>query len=356
MRKRVAIIAGGQSPEHEISLLSAKSILSAIDQQNYEVIRVGIDKNGRWWRFDRDDWVSNTDDPRAITLNVDGGKELFIGATPGAFLKLGIDVAFPVIHGSTGEDGMLQGLFELTQTPYVGCDVVASGISIDKDITKRLVQQSGIAVAPWELILAPYWQSGEANRLLKQFGGDCFVKPARLGSSIGVSRATDLRSLLSAIETAFQYDRRVIIEQTIRGRELEVAVLGETPRIASVTGEIVTPSGFYSYDAKYLDSEKTQLLAPAKILSNVELRLQKTAITIFDTLGLSGLSRVDFFYSESTDTIFLNEVNTMPGFTAISMYPKLLELSGIPYTELITRLLQLAIQRQLELKRLKRLR
>ncbi len=349
-QETLALICGGMSGEHEVSLQSAQSVLSAIDRKRFTPVIIGIDKMGIWRLYDEKNWLDNPDNPKTISLS-SHGKDMPITPRPGTLKQFGIDIVFPLIHGSFGEDGTLQGLLEFMAVPYVGPDVAGSAIAIDKDLTKRILNHAGLDVVPSRTLTTT--DSIDIEKLWSFAKGVCFVKPARCGSSLGISKVTKKEELVPAITLAFEHDDKVLIEKAIVGRELECAVLDGHPPVASIIGEIIPPDDFYSYEAKYIDENTAELVAPAKIPELVSQKLQQNALKAFKILGLEGMARVDFFYAEN-DTLYINELNTIPGFTKISMYPHLLDLSGIPYTELITRLVDLALERFKRRAKLKR--
>ncbi|MBU0505353.1 MAG: D-alanine--D-alanine ligase family protein [bacterium] len=342
MKHTLGIIAGGMSGEHEVSLQSAQSVLSAVDRERFTPTIIGVDKMGVWREYEENNWLENPNNPKTISLSAHG-KEMPITPQPGVLKKMGIDVVFPLIHGSFGEDGTLQGLLEFMAVPYVGPDVSGSAIAIDKDLTKRILSHAGLDVVPSITLHSKSGLTHEANEIWNAFSNTCFVKPARCGSSLGISKVTSKEELTKAISVAFEHDDKILIEKAVIGRELECAVLDGLPQTASIIGEIIPPDGFYSYEEKYIEAS-TKLEAPANISQDISDKIRETALKAFNILGLEGMARVDFFYSEA-GIIYLNEVNTIPGFTKISMFPRLLELSGVPYTELITRLVDLAIAR-----------
>ena len=388
---RVGILFGGRSGEHEVSLLSAASVLKAIDKDKYEVVPIGISKEGRWLTPARAERLLRGEDHHEET-----GRHLRAGdpqATPGAAVlskgesvivppvpqshglvpfesasgpqyahsvehSIDVDVIFPVLHGTFGEDGTVQGLLELADIPYVGAGVLGSAAGMDKDVMKKLFAAAGLPMVKHVTILRGHWErdrkavTREIERKLKY---PVFVKPANLGSSVGISKAHDRKELGPAIATAASYDRKIVIEQAVGGkkqkaRELEVSVLGNDEPQASIVGEIVPAAEFYDYSAKYLD-EGSQLLIPARISKKQMKETQRMAIAAFQAVDCTGLARVDFLMDPKSEKIYLNEINTMPGFTSISMYPKLWSASGLGYAELIDRLVQLAIERHQDKKK-----
>ena len=314
MKPKVAIIYGGRSGEHEISVRSAKSILGAINREKYEVREIFITAEGKW-------------EPQPILPEP--------GANPD------IDVAFPVLHGTFGEDGAIQGLLEMSDIPYVGSGVLGSAAAMDKEITKRLCQERGVPVVEWVTL----WRSAlDASKVERSFSYPVFVKPANLGSSVGISKARDGQELNAAMKLASSYDRKIIVERAIIGRELECAVIGNQDPAASMPCEILPSQEFYDYDDKYL-LNATRFQLPAEIDPDMVERIQKLAIASFKAVGCEGMARVDFLLENDTGLLYLNEINTIPGFTSISMYPKMWGHSGIPYSELIDRLIDLALAR-----------
>ena len=347
----VCILFGGISPEHAVSLRSAESVLNQIDKEKYHILPVGITKAGQWIYFGGTDysmlpagtWMDCPGNcPAAISpvrgqglLRFEGS---FVTATP-------IDVAFPVLHGENGEDGAMQGLLQMAGIPYVGPHVSASAVAMDKTLTKLVIDKEGIPQASWELVRAD-----ELNEKLEailasleaRFAYPMFVKPAGTGSSVGVSKAANREKLKTALTAAAKFDSKILVEEFIRGKEIEVAVLGNREPVASVCGEIDAGAEFYDYDAKYLTDTSTAYI-PARISGDLQERIRDAAVRVFRAVGCQGLSRVDFFATEDERLVF-NEINTIPGFTSISMYPKLFEASGIPYGTLIDELLKLALE------------
>ncbi|MFW5771343.1 MAG: D-alanine--D-alanine ligase family protein [Spirochaetota bacterium] len=352
----VGILYGGRSGEHDVSCCSAASVVSHLDMSRYNVVAVGIDVDGKWY----------VQDKPAIVDDKDFGKKLKIEKTghwlvnhyeeenrltfyrQGSGEKVSVDVVFPVLHGSFGEDGTLQGLLELAMVPYVGAGVLGSSVGMDKDVAKRLLRDEGIPVVPWITVYKTEWKN-ESERIVENiistFGFPVFAKPANAGSSVGVARIADAASLGDGITNAFKFDVKVIIEPGIQCREIECAVLGNRNPEASITGEVVPVHEFYSYEAKYIDAEGAELKIPAEVDKELEEEIRAAAIRGYQVLQCSGLARVDFFIDKKNNAFYLNEINTLPGFTSISMYPKLLDNMGIPYPELLDRLLQLAFER-----------
>src|SRR5277367_4665822 len=385
---RVGILFGGRSGEHEVSLLSAASVFNAIDKQKYEVVPIGITKEGRW--------VTAADAERLLHGKFEDRKHLRAGdpdATPGAAVlakgesvvvppepqrqssitpfetdasshtltrrasdrAIDVDVIFPVLHGTFGEDGTIQGLLELADIAYVGAGVLGSAAGMDKDIMKALFRAAGLAIVKHVTLLRSEWKANpkKVQKLVEnKLKYPVFVKPANLGSSVGISKAHDRKELGPAIEEAAKFDRKIVIEQGVGGRknkarEIECSVLGNDNPAASVPGEIVPGKEFYDYTAKYLD-EGSQLIIPAKLSKAETKKVQQLAVAAFQAVDCTGLARVDFLMDPKTRKIYLNEINTMPGFTAISMYPKLWAASGLEYPTLIERLIQLGLERHAE--------
>ena len=322
MKQNIAILYGGRSGEHEISIRSAESIMKALDTERFEITRFFISKEGKW-------------DPRPI-LPEPGGNP-------------GIDVVFPVLHGTFGEDGTMQGLLELADLPYVGPDVLASSASMDKEITKRLCVQLGIPVVEYAVVRGGAYDPASFE---SRFGYPMFVKPANLGSSVGISKVKNRAELEAAITEAAQYDRKVIVERAIIGQEIECAVLGNEKPRASTPCEVLPFKDFYDYEDKYL-LDKTQFLLPAGLSPEQIAEVQNLAVRVFDAVGCEGMARVDFLVERSSGKILLNEINTIPGFTSISMYPKMWAHDGVAYSTLLTKLIELAIKRHEERRKLK---
>jgi len=355
---RVAVLFGGRSAEHEISLLSARFVVESLSPERYETVLVGIDKDGRWLLQDQALLLGAARDPRLVKLNASmpgvllppysssAGEEL-VRVGPGA--PLGIDVIFPVLHGPMGEDGTVQGLLELSGLPYVGAGVLGSAVGMDKEVMKRLLLQAALPVLPYEPVRRVPWLEDRASVLagLERLGFPQFVKPANLGSSVGVSRVLRARELAAAIEQAFEFDDKLVVESGLdHPREIECAVLGGDHPRASIPGEITIdhPDGFYSYDAKYVDAAGAVTKIPADLTEAQVAEVQRLALATFRTLECEGLARVDLFLS-ATGELFVNEINTLPGFTAVSMFPKLWQASGVPAPELMDFLIRDALAR-----------
>jgi D-alanine-D-alanine ligase len=333
---------GGRSAEHEISLLSARSVLKALDRKRFIPLLIGIDKQGRWHREAGYTLAGPNVDPRAIQLDPEA-------PVVDASILRPDDVVFPVLHGTYGEDGTMQGLLELAGVAYVGAPVLGSAVGMDKDIAKRLLRDAGIPIVPYQLVTAHAFARDAAACLrgADALGFPLFCKPANAGSSVGVSRVATAADLPAAITRALEYDRKVLLEQAIDARELECAVLGNDEPEASPVGEIVLShrDGFYSYDAKYLDPDGASFRVPADIDPALAERVRSVAVAAFVALELAGMARVDFFHDRRDGMLYLNEVNTLPGFTELSGYPKMWAAEGIELRQLVSRLIDLAIAR-----------
>jgi D-alanine-D-alanine ligase len=345
---RVAVLYGGRSGEHEVSLISAAAIVGNLDQEKFDVIPVSIDKKGQWLMNDLS--LLENAGPNGLAVSNSHSVRVVPQADPNQ--QKSFDVVFPILHGTMGEDGTMQGLLELADLPYVGCGVLASAMGMDKDISKRLAVQAGVPIVPYITMRA--YQMTHVKEVMKQAVAllkfPLFVKPANAGSSVGITKVHNQDELLPAIHTAFQHDQKILIEQGVDAREIEFAVLEslnpEEGPLVSAPGEIIPKSDeFYSYDAKYLDADGATILAPTTLTPEQLKTLQDYSRRIFRGLECNGLARIDFFIEKRTGKIFFNEINTMPGFTQISMFPKLWLVSGMSYSELLTHLVELAIQR-----------
>lgn len=365
-KTRVGIIFGGRSGEHEVSLRSARSVMQAIDKEKYEVVPIGITKDGHW--------LVRGDPMKALTLRMDSrllkapesnaeiraitivGEE---DATlvPRASSLTELDVIFPVLHGPFGEDGTVQGLLELAGLPYVGAGVTASAVAMDKIIYKDVMQAHGLPIGPYLHFKRKRWEK-DAEAILDQvemeLGYPVFTKPANLGSSVGISKCFDRATLASGLDEAARFDRKLLVETAVPyAREIEVSVLGNDEPIASLPGEIIPKRDFYDYVAKYIDEgdEASDLLVPAPVSDEMTKAIRDLAVQAYLAIDCAGLARVDFLLNGQSGELFVNEINTIPGFTSISMYPKLWEATGIPYSELISRLIDLALERHTDRQR-----
>lgn len=356
-RTRVAVLFGGRSGEHDVSLRSAETIMSALDPGRYEVVPVGITREGAWLTggdplaqleasspfFALSAGSVATDSSSSANLPASGiGPERLPASIVDA-----VDVVFPVLHGPMGEDGTVQGMLELAGLPYVGSGVLGSAVAMDKAITKVILTEAGLPQLPWRLVHRRDWvRDAEAitAAIAGSIGFPCFIKPANLGSSVGISKVNAVEQLEDAMNLAARYDRRLIVEQGTDAREIEMAVLGNDEPMASVAGEIVPRGDLYDFNAKYVD-DSAELIIPAKLTPEVLVHMQELALVAFQSLDLAGMARVDFFLERSTDRIYINEVNTIPGFTSISMYPMLWQASGLPVSALVDRLIELAVER-----------
>jgi D-alanine-D-alanine ligase len=358
MRRRVVVLFGGRSAEHEVSVISARSVMEALDPQRYESIAIGVTKGGLWRLMPAGPPAAGSGGTSSALPGVGdaSGRDVALDQEPGAHALVGpdgsrteIDVVFPVMHGPYGEDGSVQGFLEMAGVPYVGSGVLGSALGMDKAVQKVLFQDAGIPVVQSEVVHERVWEEDPegVEARAEHLGYPSFAKPASLGSSVGITKVHGPDELRGALEEAFRYGRKALLERAVEGgREIECAVLGNDDPVASVAGEIV-PRGrheFYDYDAKYLDERGAELIVPADIRAATLEEVQRLAVTAFRAIDATGMARVDFFLLPD-GRLFLNEVNTIPGFTSISMYPKLWEASGVPYAELVDRLIELAIER-----------
>jgi len=355
-RLRVGILFGGRSGEHEVSLASAASVIRGLDPDKYEAVPIGISKEGHW--------LIGSAAQKMLPEVLKGGQRVMMTADPtdAALVKLDgsgggqrIDVVFPVMHGTFGEDGTIQGLLDLAGLPFVGAGVLGSAIGMDKDVTKRLLQIAKIRVVPWITVHRHEWENDPQaiqTAIEEKFVYPVFVKPATLGSSVGMTKVHSREELAPALNLAAEFAMKILVEECIVAREIEVSVLGNHDPRASVPGEIVPHREFYDYAAKYLE-EGSQSLIPATLKPAEVKKIQKYAVDAFRALELSGMARVDFFLEKESGKIYLNEVNTIPGFTSISMFPKMWEASGLPFRELIDKLIELALEQHAEKARTK---
>lgn len=355
MKKNIAVLFGGVSSEHNVSRVSAAAVLTNINKEKYNIFKVGITKNGKWMlytgpesKMENGEWEFDSSNKQAI-LSPDRDDHGLIVMEDNNFEKLHIDVIFPVLHGKNGEDGTMQGLCELAGIPFVGCDMVSSATCMDKVLTNILLTNGGVEKAKF----VHMWESEYRNapdeiirKVEEELAYPIFVKPAKAGSSVGISKAHDRDELKKAIDVALKEDNRVLFEETIVGREIECAVMGNDEVFASVVGEVAPTHEFYDYEAKYISGD-SKLFIPAPMSDEISNKIREIACKAYKVMGCSGLSRIDFLLEDGTNRILLNEPNTLPGFTSISMYSKLMEESGIPYSELIDRLIDLAIERKM---------
>ena len=365
-RLRIGVLFGGRSGEHEVSLASAASVIRGLDPEKYEAVPIGISKDGRW--------LVGVGAQRMLPEVLKSGQRVMLPADPNAAAlvplmredssgeggsasqgALRVDVVFPVLHGTFGEDGTVQGLLDLAGLPYVGAGVLASAVGMDKDVQKRLFQQAGLPVVKALVIPRADWEKAKGKVLReieKKFRYPIFLKPATLGSSVGMTKVHDRRELPAALDLAAEFAQKILVEKAINGREIEVSVLGNSDPKASLPGEIVPHREFYDYAAKYLE-KGTRLVIPAKLTRAQIKRFQDYAVRAFQAIDGTGMARVDFFLERRTGRIYLNEINTIPGFTSISMYPKLWEASGLSFRSLVDRLIELALEQHREKSRTK---
>ncbi|MFY0545099.1 D-alanine--D-alanine ligase [Brevibacillus sp. H7] len=358
---RLGIIYGGKSSEHEVSLRTAMAIMNAVDSDKYELIPLYVQLDGNWikgqpitGKLKGIDTLRLTEGNTSKCAPAHAGEIVPVQkASPVFGIGEEVDVIFPVVHGPNGEDGTIQGLLELANLPYVGAGVMASAVGLDKWMMKNVFAQAGLPQVKYIGVLRSQWERNQeevVRRIEQELGYPCFVKPANMGSSVGISKAKNRAELLEAMNLAAKFDRRLIIEQFVKARELEIGVLGNEELLTSVVGEVIAAKEFYDYEAKYKGAG-TELQIPAKIPQHVEQQIVEMAKQAYRALDASGLSRVDFFWDEENDQLYMNEVNTMPGFTPYSMYPMLFQASGISYSELIDRLVKLALDRHADKQR-----
>jgi len=364
-KMKIGVLYGGRSGEHDVSLCSAASVVAALDKNKYKVTAIGIDRNGKWYVQEKPEIVAHKNFGKVLALKKKGkwlvnhfqqNNQLRLYDLKNKNKEVAIDVVFPVLHGTFGEDGTLQGLLELAMVPYVGADVIGSSVGMDKNIAKRLLKEAGIPVVSSITLNKQQWKNNAQNIIqnsVDKLGLPLFVKPVCTGSSVGIKKVKEKESLIKAINFAFQFDTRVMIEKAIDCREIECAVLGNDNPEPSILGEIIPKHEFYSYEAKYIDPDGAALKIPAQIDSFLADKIRKIAVDGYAALGCSGMARVDFFLDKKTDEFYLNEINTIPGFTSISMYPKLWEATGLKYDKLLDKLIELALERhkkKLEIK------
>ena len=350
---KVGVIFGGKSSEHDVSKVSGTSVISNLDKEKYDILPIYIDKQGSWYTYDR-----SIDDIEILDIDSDISKDIKPILNIENVLK-SLDVAFPVLHGLGGEDGSIQGLFQLLNIPYVGCGILASSVGMDKAYTKIIFERAGISQAKYEYIRrfnenyiyvdkSFNEQIMDINEIVQKIDNNLkypmFIKPSNSGSSVGINKANNIEELESAIEYASEFDKKILIEEGIIGKEVECAVLGNEEVIASCVGQIKPAEDFYTFDAKYKNQE-SKVLIPAEISQEMSEKIRKLAIKAFKSINGKGLSRVDFFANEKTNEIYINEINTLPGFTTISMYPKLFEHVGIKYSDLLDNLIKLALEK-----------
>lgn len=343
---RVAVLFGGRSAEHEVSLRSARTVVSALSPDKYDIQLIGIDRQGRWIADSDKKMIAGTQ----VQLSSATSKNELQSLQPTQMIPSAskessqkIDVIFPVLHGPYGEDGTIQGLAKLANIPCVGAGVLGSAIGMDKDVMKRLLKDAGIAIAASITVRAPEQKKVSFESVKKKLGMPVFVKPANMGSSVGVSKAENKKEFEQAVSTAFKFDRKIIIEEAIIGKEIECSVLGNDSPTASLPGEIIANDAFYSYQSKYSGTSKSEIQIPANMSEKDIKKIQQTAVKAYIALECRGMARVDFFLTDD-GTCYVNEINTIPGFTSISMYPKMWEASGLPLTQLVDQLIELAIE------------
>ncbi|MFC1600165.1 D-alanine--D-alanine ligase family protein [Patescibacteria group bacterium] len=350
-KTRVAVVFGGRSGEHEVSVVSAKNIIEAANKEKYEIIPIGITKDGKWLtgekaidQFQKNDYSGLEE----VTLNTkSGSKELLNLKEDGTYEKLEVDIFFPALHGPYGEDGTIQGLFEMANVPYTGCGVMASSVGMDKLTTKALLDEAGIPVIPYLGFNKHAWDESPeevVHRIMAELELPVFIKPSNMGSSVGVSKVTKKNELKKAIEFALEFDHRILVEKALNIRELECAILGNDDPKASRVGEVLVGGEFYDYNDKYVDG-KSSTKVPADIKPQLEKTIQAQCIKAYKLIDGAGLSRCDTFYDKHTGEIYINEINTFPGFTEISMYPKMWDASGVKYADLIDKIIQLGLKK-----------
>ena len=360
-KQTVGVIFGGRSGEHEVSLVSARSVMAALDREKYDVVPIGITRDGNWVVGEALTQLSASVGTAALPDDGDFEQGAFLAGSAEATLMqidrdsqitplTELDVVFPVLHGTYGEDGTVQGLLELANVPYIGANVVGSAVGMDKAIFKNVMEAHNIPVLPYRLVTRKRWLR-EPDVVLDELEAilryPMFTKPANLGSSVGIAKCDNIEELVAGLNDAFRYDRRVVIEQGVPVRELEVAVLGNEEPIASVVGEIRPKRDFYDYEAKYI-TDDSELFIPADIPEQLSDEVRQLAVRAYQAIDCAGLGRVDFLVNTDNGRLYINEINTIPGFTSISMYPKLWEATGIGYSELLDRLIELAIERHRE--------
>jgi len=337
-KKRVMILFGGKSAEHKVSIQSASSVIVALNKEKYDIVPIAINQLGKWLGIEDSKKLLSTLARKEITRRETTKKNEYI------------DIIFPILHGPYGEDGAIQGMFEILDVPYVGAGILASAIGIDKGIQKIIFEKAGISVTPWLSFKKKKWKKNKENlikKIEKKLFYPIFIKPINLGSSVGISKARNRKELIRGISLAFSYSQEIIIEQGIDAREIECAVLGNDSPKSSVVGEVLPSREFYNYEAKYID-DKSKLIIPAKLSKTRVKQIQRLAIKAFKTIKASGMARVDFLLDKKTKKLYLNEINTIPGFTKISMYPRLWQASGVGYSKLLDKLINLAFNKYYE--------
>ncbi|HRN96248.1 MAG TPA: D-alanine--D-alanine ligase [Candidatus Levybacteria bacterium] len=351
-KTRVGIIFGGRSAEHEVSIQSAKNVYDALDKSKYDPVLIGIDRTGKWYIQESSifslkayhDEIKKLSTKNAELSITPGASESHLIASDVQDLE-SLDVIFPVLHGTYGEDGTMQGMLKLMNIPFVGAGVLGSAVGMDKDVMKKLLTVQGLPVVRYMVALDSEKDSLTYEMVAEVLGETVFIKPANMGSSVGVSKVKNQKEFTKALTHAFEYDRKVLIEEYIPCEEVECSVLGNDAPIASLPGRIIPQHEFYSYEAKYIDENGAKLEIPANIPEEITAKVQELSVQVFKTLYCEGMARVDFFIHKDTQEVYVNEINTIPGFTKISMYPQLWEATGMSYTELVDRLIQLAIER-----------
>lgn len=353
-KRKVAVVFGGKSGEHEVSLMSATNVIKAMDKDKYDIHMIGINKQGRWMEYKGD--VNNIQDgsweeeaaKESRKSTVDLLFSDFFNSEATHSLIRSVDVIFPVLHGPNGEDGTVQGLFQLLDIPYVGCGVLASALGMDKALSKQIFKSVGLSVGPYVVLLKKEIKENinkVSDKIEADFQYPVFIKPANMGSSVGITKAHNRESLQKGLLDACSFDRKIIVEASIQGRELECAVLGNDSPKASGVGEIIPSHEFYDYEAKYFDGDNSKVLIPADLSEEKAEEIKAMAVKAYKSLDCAGLARADFFMEHGTNKIYINELNTLPGFTRISMYPKLWDKEGLKYSELIDQLIEYAIER-----------
>jgi D-alanine-D-alanine ligase len=351
----VLILFGGKSGEHAVSLMSSTNVIKAMDRERYNIYMIGITKQGRWmtYRGDVDKIADGSWEKEAEGIDREETINLLFSSLFKGKGKSNIDVVFPVLHGPNGEDGTVQGLLEMLDIPYVGCGVMASALGMDKEFSKQLFARAGLPMGDYTVLLKVDIEKDMASAISlveNRFTYPVFIKPVNMGSSVGITKAHNREELTRGLVEACKYDRKIIIEENINCREFECSVLGNNNPIASGVGEVIPSNEFYDYEAKYFDDGKSVLVIPAELPDNKLQELREAAVKAYKALECCGLSRLDFFLEKETGEIYINEINTMPGFTKISMYPKLWDAAGVSYSKLIDRLIELAIERHNEKK------